>query len=320
MHLKLRHIGSLSLALAAAGLTPLAGCQRDPIVHRPVTTAGYAGDRNSIFVAGALWNQGHCELLEVQAVPEDFDDDDLEEHLALNIDIPDTARAWLETAMARSTVQLMADPWGSWVQMGSHFLLPELGVSVRGTRSGSTEICSGERFPRFDIAEVLGVYDIDEQIAYANPSNLLLSRDVYDLEDGDIQTVFQAGIAGQQGQHREMTIEVAGTWGEDAELELPPWELTDPEAGYIVLEYANAGVVPDEQVLLDALLADEGVRDFTRLSEDARQELLDEVYEETRGGEYTYTGYFTGEVRFNVGQRAVTATPVFMVTGLVPED
>ena len=117
---------------------------------------------------------------------------------------------------------------------------------------------------------------------------------------------------------RPMTVEVRGTWGSDEEV--PPWELREPRAGYLILEYANPSVVPDEQGMLNAILIEEGVSDIAQLPDEEAEAILEEIYEQTRGGEYTYEGYFTGEVRFTVGQESVAASPVFMVTSEVVDD
>ncbi len=309
----MRPIARATLAGLALLTLLLVGCPTEPIRHEPVMTDGPSGDATSIVLAGSLYNEGPCELMEVVEGP-----DDAPEIVSITIELPPTVQAWMDQALQRSTVQLQPDPWGSWLQMRSRFELPDLGATLRGRRTGANDICVGERYAAFRVDEVLGLYDLDGDENYPNPSNMLLSREGYDLEDEEIEQVFQAGLSGVQGQPRPMTVEVRGTWGSDEEV--PPWELREPRAGYLILEYANPSVVPDEQGMLNAILIEEGVSDIAQLPDEEAEAILEEIYEQTRGGEYTYEGYFTGEVRFTVGQESVAASPVFMVTSEVVDD
>lgn len=289
----------------------LASCSSEPVIHEPVTDIGPTGDDQNTQLAGEVEDLGHCEVLNADDAPDGFD------RVSLNLSSHDTVREWMTLATEAGFQALQSDPWGSWLALGDIDAVTELGVVLIGRRTGSVDICGEERIPRFDISEMVALYDLDDSESFPTPVEIYFGGDPFDPEDEAVATVLEAGLAALQGQTRDLTIRVDGTLGDDCPC--PTWRLERPDVGYIELAFSDPSIALTEERVLAELLADEGAFSLEELSQDDREDIMEEVAEITRGREYRFTGHFTGEVLFDLDDNTATAAPVFMVTG-IPED
>ena len=301
------HVGALILTV---GL--LCGCPNEPVAHRPVTEIGPQGDAESLVLAGRLEDLGPCEILYPDDAPDGF------ERVSVNLVDPETVDEWIRLALESGFLVLRSDPWGSWLQLGELDPLPDLGVELRGRRTGSTDICAGERIPRFVIDEMIALYDLDEESSFLTPVEVYFGGRPYEPDDEDVRVLLEAGLAALQGQQRELTIEVEGTYGEDCSC--PAWRLEEPEVGYVSLSFADSDLAPNDQAVLASLLAEEGLSRLDELEPEDAEDMIEEAREITWTAEHIYTGFFTGEVTFELNSDTAAAAPVFMVTGVVEDD
>lgn len=299
-------VGAILLAVSF-----LFGCPNKPITHVPVTDLGPQGDAVSTQLAGRLELQGHCEILNSDDVPDGF------ERVSVNLENPATVEEWMSLALQAGFLVLESDPWGSWLQLGEPDPIPELGVDLRGRRTGSTDICAGERIPRFVIDEMVALYDLDEEVSYPTPVEIHFGGRPYEPDDDDVRVVLESGLAALQGQQREVTIEVEGTYGDNCPC--PAWRLEEPEVGFVTLTFADPSQAPSEDAVLAVLLAEEGVSRLDELEERDAEDMLEEVREITWASEHTYVGFFTGIVEFELIDDTATAAPVFLVTGVIED-
>ncbi len=302
----------LSALVSASMLTVLCwGCNTTPVAHEPVNELGDQGDEVGIPFAGRVEELGHCEVL----YPDDGPDE--VERVSVNIETPESIDIWIDLAHQAAFQMLQSDPWGSWLQLGDPDPTPELGVDLIGRRTGSTDICAGERIPRVVVDQMTAFYDLDEEESFETPVGIYLAGNAYDPEDDDVRVVLESGLAALQGQHRELQISVEGTYGEDCPC--PAWRLDEPDVGFVTLQFAEPGLAPDGQAILAELLAEEGVDQIEQLNREDAEEIREEVAEQTRAIDVDYLGHFTGEVRFEIIDDHATAAPVFLVTGNVQD-
>lgn len=287
------------------------GCNTTPVAHAPVMEIGDLGDEVGIRFAGRVEALGPCEVLYPVDGPDEV------ERVSLNIETPESIDVWMDLAHQAAFQMLQSDPWGSWLQLGRPDPTPQLGVELIGRRTGSTDICAGERIPRVEVDQMTAFYDLDEEETIEAPVGIYLAGRAFDPEDEDVRIVLESGLAALQGQHRELQISVEGTYGEDCPC--PAWRLDEPDVGFVTLQFAEPGLAPDGTAVLAELLADEDVDQIEQLNEEDAADIREEVAERTRAIERDYQGHFTGEVRFEIIDNHATAAPVFLVTGNVQD-
>ncbi|MCA9563074.1 MAG: hypothetical protein KC561_06275 [Myxococcales bacterium] len=304
-------------AVAGTALLGVAvGCSTTPVSHRPVSELGFTGDDDTFILTGPFSDLGPCEIMEIVESPiEDLDT------ASIVIEDPDTLTAHVELQLDLGIDELGQDPWGSWLEVGPYYEIPPLGASVIGARNGQSDICNRERHARFEVTDWHGLWDIENEELFVDPADLYRFSEGLDPDDDDVQALFQAGYGALQGSPTTMTIEVEGTYGQAEEDEfLPAWRLTEPDLGFIEIEYSQPNLAPDEQELLEALLEDDEIDDFEELPEDEQAEYYEAVAQMARGSEFEYEGYLNGEVRFVREGGGLYVIPVFVVTAVITED
>ena len=281
-----------------------AGCSTG-VTHQPFLYTGIEGDVDSLNAVGSLEQRGHCELMTVLDGA-----DELEEVVSVHLEGYESVREWLEVALREGVADVEQTPWEVWSRIGSSFVFPALGVVVHGRRSGSTDICQDERFPRFVIDGVDGIYDLEEEVAYPDVFTMIVSEAVFDDDDEEVLSWLRAGRSGAAGEEAvEMVIEIEGTY--DWDWDCPEWSAEEPELGFIDLVFMEPGDAPDEQREIDRLMALEGVDAFE--DQDMAFMIFEQARENTWDIEFVVRGHFTGDLRVERRSDFLFLVPVFQV-------